>query len=95
MLVEGVAPVKLHDHDVGVFVLLSVKFIVAPLQIEVADAAKSATGAAPNEQVPAVSATIAVGPQELVIKLRVITSVPPASSLVATSVLRSVPLLIA
>ena len=92
MLVPGVPPVNVHDHEVGELVERSVKLSVLFLQTDVDETVKSATGVAANEHVPEVSATICVGPQELLTVLRDIISSPPSSSLAVVSVLRSVPL---
>ena len=87
--VAGVPPGKLHDHDVGLPVLRSVKFTVMLLQPLVGVPLKLATGAL-MLQLPLVRAIIAVGPQEFVITALLIMSLPPAVSLVAVSVTLSV-----
>src|SRR5258705_10178253 len=80
--VVGVPPGKLHDHDVGLPVLRSVKFTVILLQPLVGVPLKLATGAL-TLQLLAVKAIIAVGPQELLTTLLLIISLPPANSLAA------------
>ena len=46
--VPGLPPANVHDHDVGVLVLTSVKSIASPSQITVLVAKKSATGGVPE-----------------------------------------------
>ena len=45
MLVAGVAPLKVHDHDVGILVERSIKLTVEPTSAVVLSAIKSADGA--------------------------------------------------
>ena len=49
--VGGVPPLKVHDHDVGVFELKSEKFTVPPVGIQSGVAEKFATGAQAKETV--------------------------------------------
>ena len=69
--------------------LRSVNVTVTELQPEVGVPEKLATGAA-IEQLDALSATIGAGPQLLATVLRDMMSLPPAVSLMAVNVLRSV-----
>ena len=85
----GTPPGNDHDHDVGVFKEASVNVTLSELHPVSGVPLKSAIGAL-IAQLPAVSATIAVGPQALVTTLRLIISLPPAVSLMGVSVRLSV-----
>ena len=85
----GTPPGKLQDQDVGDPMLASVKVTFKLLQPVVGFPVKLAMGAL-MAQLPALREAMAVGPQEFVFTLLVIIFVPPAVSLDAVKVLRSV-----